>query len=247
MAGQYIEPMPLPAPVGAWTLPSQCAVCRGWARARLCDACVQRFAAPRRAAAAARSRVPAGQSRSAAPACASRRRSMRALAAVDYGSPWDTLIAALQVPAGARAGPGAGRAAAGGRARQPPRRPRLAAARAADAARLRERGYNQAWEMARASRARSAAGRCPAAAAHARHAAPDRACRWTGARPTCAAPSRSSRCAAREIAGRASVALVDDVMTTGATAAEMARVLLHAGARSVQVWVLARTPRPDGA
>jgi ComF family protein len=38
------------------------------------------------------------------------------------------------------------------------------------------------------------------------------------------------------------VALVDDVVTTGATAAEIARTLLDAGAASVQVWCLARTP-----
>jgi ComF family protein len=38
------------------------------------------------------------------------------------------------------------------------------------------------------------------------------------------------------------IALVDDVVTTGATAAEIARLLLTAGARSVQVWCLARTP-----
>jgi predicted amidophosphoribosyltransferase len=41
------------------------------------------------------------------------------------------------------------------------------------------------------------------------------------------------------------VALVDDVMTSGATAAEIARTLLHAGASEVQLWVLARTPRPN--
>jgi ComF family protein len=37
------------------------------------------------------------------------------------------------------------------------------------------------------------------------------------------------------------VALVDDVMTTGATLAECARTLKKAGARSVSVWVAART------
>lgn len=39
------------------------------------------------------------------------------------------------------------------------------------------------------------------------------------------------------------VGLVDDVMTTGATAHELTRLLLRAGAASVQVIVLARTPR----
>ena len=38
------------------------------------------------------------------------------------------------------------------------------------------------------------------------------------------------------------VALVDDVMTTGATAGEAATVLLRAGASAVDIWVLARTP-----
>ncbi len=38
------------------------------------------------------------------------------------------------------------------------------------------------------------------------------------------------------------IALVDDVMTTGATASEISRCLLDAGAAEVHVWCLARTP-----
>lgn len=40
----------------------------------------------------------------------------------------------------------------------------------------------------------------------------------------------------------ARVAIVDDVVTTGATARALAKVLRQAGAEQVQVWALARTP-----
>ncbi|NLU00421.1 ComF family protein [Pseudomonas lundensis] len=42
------------------------------------------------------------------------------------------------------------------------------------------------------------------------------------------------------------VALVDDVLTTGATAQSLALLLLKAGAKRVDVYCLARTPKPDG-
>ncbi|WP_417579597.1 ComF family protein [Nitrincola sp.] len=42
-----------------------------------------------------------------------------------------------------------------------------------------------------------------------------------------------------------SVALIDDIMTTGATADEIAGLLKNQGVSHVQVWVLARTPEPD--
>lgn len=44
------------------------------------------------------------------------------------------------------------------------------------------------------------------------------------------------------LAGLRRVALVDDVMTTGATLDEMARTLLAAGLEAVEYWVVARTP-----
>src|SRR5690606_16404846 len=44
----------------------------------------------------------------------------------------------------------------------------------------------------------------------------------------------------------AHLALVDDVLTTGATAERLARLLLKAGAARVDVYCLARTPKPGG-
>jgi hypothetical protein len=118
-------------------LPSQCAVCRGWARQRLCDACIQRFAVPRQ--------------RCLRCACDAR-----------------LLLRMKDTPH---------------QLALPPER-RAANLRGAFAIEPRRR---------------------------------------------------------HEIAGRG-VAVLDDVMTTGATAAEIAATPVQAGARSAQVRVLARTP-----
>jgi ComF family protein len=114
------------------------------------------------------------------------------------------------------------------------------------AERLCERGYNQAWELAR-----RVARRLPCACdarlllrmkdtPHQLALPPER--RAANVRGVFALEPRRRL----EVQGR-SVALVDDVMTTGATVAEIAATLLLAGARSVQVWVLARTPLRDEA
>ena len=43
------------------------------------------------------------------------------------------------------------------------------------------------------------------------------------------------------------IALLDDVVTTGATVRAAARTLRQAGVSRVVVWAVARTPKPDTA
>ncbi|WP_198034141.1 ComF family protein [Acidihalobacter ferrooxydans] len=103
-------------------------------------------------------------------------------------------------------------------------------------ARLRERGYNQALEMARPL-ARHWGVRVDAfalrrvRATRAQMQLPARQ-RLRNLRGAFAVSSRARLPAA--------VAIVDDVMTTGATAAELARVLRRAGVKRVEIWALAR-------
>jgi ComF family protein len=101
--------------------------------------------------------------------------------------------------------------------------------------RLRQRGYDQALELAR-----------PLASALALplHADALRRVRATGAQSELDAASRAHNvrgaffARAGQLPGH--VALVDDVMTTGATLAECTRALHRAGVARVEVWVAAR-------
>jgi ComF family protein len=108
------------------------------------------------------------------------------------------------------------------------------------AKRLRERGYNQAVELARPL---AAAARAPLELV---------LCERTGDAPPqtelpWAERGRNVRGAfrcTRSLIG-ASVAVVDDVMTTGATLDEIASTLKTAGALRVVNWVVARTSPPN--
>ncbi len=51
------------------------------------------------------------------------------------------------------------------------------------------------------------------------------------------APGRASK-----LLQGARIALVDDVLTTGSTAQALSRCLIEEGAKSVEIWILARTP-----
>lgn len=108
-------------------------------------------------------------------------------------------------------------------------------------ARMAERGFNQAWELAR----RVAASLHLATTAHALERVVDtahqtelgRAQRRANLRAAFVVPTAQQAA----LRGRC-IALVDDVMTTGATAEEASRALLRAGVAAVEIWVLARTP-----
>jgi ComF family protein len=104
--------------------------------------------------------------------------------------------------------------------------------------RLRERGFNQAHELARHL---GRGLRVPVLA---------NACRKVADTPPQAGLTLAQRvrnvrrafvCDA-DLSGKR-VAIVDDVMTTGATLNELARVMKRAGALRVSGWVVARTPR----
>lgn len=171
----------------------------------------------------------------------------QALAAVDYLHPWDGLLARFKFHAALDLAPAlAQRLLDAHRFDSTARYPGLLLPMPLNPARLRERGHNQAWELARRL------GRllnCPADA-HLLLRPRDTPHQTTLALSARAAnvqgafavePRRLAELRGRE------VTLVDDVMTTGASAAEATCVLLQAGAARVQVWVVARTPRPGSA
>lgn len=103
--------------------------------------------------------------------------------------------------------------------------------------RLRRRGYNQALELARDLGRELQLPVLPAALVRARATAPmpglDLTARRRNVRGAFAVAAASLP---------ARVALVDDVMTSGATLNEAARVLKRAGLEWVEVWVLSRKP-----
>jgi ComF family protein len=103
------------------------------------------------------------------------------------------------------------------------------------AERLRRRGYNQAVEIARhVDRGRLDVARCE----RTRDAPPQMGLPFDQRQRNVRGAFRCPRA----LIG-ATVAVVDDVMTTGATLDEMARTLKSAGALRVENWVVARTFR----
>jgi len=223
-------------------LPTQCAVCRGWSARRVCGDCRLRHAGPVPRCGGCAIRVPEGVARCGACLAAPPPFAV-SVAAVDYQFPWSALVTALKFHAALDlAAPMAALLADAVRARGLAL-PECVLPTPLGRSRLAERGMNQSWELAR----RVARDLQIPADAHALMRRVDT--------PHLAELPRESRAqairgafalapgAATALHGRR-LALVDDVMTTGATAAEATHILLAAGAASVQLWVFARTPAP---
>lgn len=102
--------------------------------------------------------------------------------------------------------------------------------------RLAERGFNQAAEIAKALSRLCSIAMDAQLAQRVRNTAPQTALPW---RERATNMRRAFACA-RDLAGLR-IAVVDDVMTTGATLDEFARTLKESGAARVENWVVART------
>lgn len=234
--------LPLVSPNAPRRKPSsQCEVCRNWGPRRVCSQCTAHFAPARLRC--TRCAITLG----AAPGvCGECLRDpppyTRAVSAADYAFPWDGLVidfkfhgsVELAQPLSAmmccalRAAGGTGAAD-------------LVAPIPLSAQRLAERGFNQAWELARRVGPNfglptdASLLQRPIDSAHQADLPRDqRALNLRGA--FMVNPKRRAQLAGRH------VALVDDVLTTGATARAASVALLRAGALSVQVWTMARTP-----
>ncbi|HEX5355877.1 MAG TPA: ComF family protein [Aquabacterium sp.] len=166
----------------------------------------------------------------------------RAIAAVDYDGPWPGLLTRLKFQGGtALARPLAAMLAERIHLRRAGADLMLPVPLSRQ--RMSERGYNQSWLLARHLERQLAIPASVDILTRRQHtqrlmslSAEERAIQIKHAFDVPASAQAA-------IKGR-HIALVDDVMTTGATLDACAHALLEAGARSVSAWVVARTPQP---
>lgn len=224
--------------------PAVCEVCDRWPSQTVCQPCRQRHAPvlPRCPGCA----LPLAPGLHTCVRCVESPASAldRCLARVDYTYPWVNVIAEFkfkQQPAWA--GHLAKLMLEDELAQELLHSADLIAPIPLPASRLRERGYNQAWELARHLHSQtSAAGEAVpdlllrAETIHTQHDLP-RHQRFEHAQQVLSGnPARTQHIS------NAHVLLIDDVMTTGATLQAAATLLRFAGAASVKALVFARTP-----
>jgi ComF family protein len=122
----------------------------------------------------------------------------------------------------------------------PSERPDLIVAMPLSASRQRERGYNQALEIARLLVRRHGLPLLRRGAVRIKDGPPQATLPWKER----ARNIRGAFACRADLGGR-KIAVVDDVMTTGASLNELALTLKQAGASRVENWVVARTLPPQ--
>lgn len=218
------------APLASLLFGGSCFLCRGSASALLCRACdadLPRLSAER----CPRCALPSPRAETCGRCLAHPPHYDATVAALAYAFPADALVHALKFRGELALAP----LLAGYLAEEIPREPRIdfLVPVPLSRERLRERGYNQAVEIARHLRQ----GRLLVdACARSRHTAPQLELPYDERRRNV----KGCFIANRAFNG-AAVAVVDDVMTTGATLDEVARTLKAAGASRVVNWVVTRT------
>lgn len=221
-------------------LPSQCAVCRAWPSQPVCDACVARFAPPTPRCTTCALPVPTGVPRCGD--CVRHPPPLDAcLAACTYAWPWPGPIGEFKFQGHAGwAAPFATLMRSAPWTEPALERCDLVLPMPLSAARLRQRGFNQALELAR----RLAPAKTDATLLLRTRDTPaqsglSRAERLRNLRGAFALePLRAEAVRGRRIV------LVDDVMTSGASLFTAAATLRGAGAAHLTALVLARTELP---
>ncbi|HVH35918.1 MAG TPA: ComF family protein [Tahibacter sp.] len=225
--------------LGFALLPSRCLLCGGPGAARrdLCAACRADLA--RNSSACACCGLPLPQAQPWCGRCLRRRPAFTATwAPFLYQPPLAGLVTRFKFAGDLAAGRVLAEIALDAWRAAPPALPQALLPVPLHPDRLRERGYNQALELARPF---AAAAGLPVEIDLLQRLRPAPAQSGLGA----LARRRNLRGAFGVRAGAAlpvHVALFDDVMTTGATAQECARALRRAGVARVDVWAVARSP-----
>lgn len=218
--------------------PGRCGICRDWPSQALCETCVSRFAAPRLRCGRCALAVPVGTTVCARCQLAPPPWS-DCVAAVDYGWPWNGLIADFKFHGhSGLARPLAQLMLAADGMAERLAEAELVTAMPLSRERLAERGYNQSLLLARALRTTP---RCEPLLLRLRDTPPQRSLPRSGRLANLDGALIADPSAAPRLRGR-HVLLIDDVMTSGASLQAATQALLEGGAARVNVAVLARTP-----
>ena len=221
-------------------MPQRCELCAGASGSELlCRGCARSL--PRLGLACPVCALPTPQGEVCGP-CASHPPPFDAtIAAFAYAFPVDRLMHAFKYHGRLALAEWGARAIGAERASRALALPKRLIALPLSHERQRERGYNQAFEIARVLARELAIALVRGGVRRERAAPPQAALPWTER----AKNVRGAFACELDLRGL-SVAVVDDVMTTGASLAELAKTLKRAGAARVENWVVART-LPPGA